>query len=530
MEPRGWSQVETEGSNRGGRMKTQDHSGCPRLGHKNDSPVDVGKPLEGNTTTKTELSSGHRQECSAMDEAGESHEMLGFMQSKKAAKRAKRTHSGHVRAASPRRDPKRKAHSLIDKVYRWDNLLSAWKRVRANKGAHGIDRATIRHFEADLEIHLREIQRKLMQRRYTPKPVRRVYIPKASDPKKRRPLGVPVVSDRIVQQAIVQIVDPIFDPEMSKRSYGYRKGRRAHDAIATAIQDAKDGYRQVLDADLAAFYENIDHDVAMSRVRARIADGRVLELIEAFLKAGVMENGVVSVAEAGTPQGGVLSPWISNLVLDDLDKAIEAKGWRHVRYADDFVVLCRSREEAIHALAHVKEVLEGLKLSLNETKTRLTDFENGFDFLGFRFQHFQLGIRPKAIDNFKDKVRKLTRRQLGRNVEAVLADLNPVLRGWAGYFGVSQVSKVMTVLDGWIRMRVRSFRYKRKCHHDNWRLPNKRLEKWGLLSLHQCRPALRLSYARPRRFQRAEPGSLQRGNHAGSPSALTAHAAQMVVS
>jgi group II intron reverse transcriptase/maturase len=381
-------------------------------------------------------------------------------------------------------------------VYRWENLYAAWRRVRANKGKHGLDRVSIRHFEADLEIHLREIQRKLMERRYTPKPVLRVYIPKTSNPKERRPLGIPVVSDRIVQQAILQIVDPIFDPEMSERSFGFRKGRKAHHAIAAAIADAKEGYRHVVDADVASFFDAIDYDVVMSRVRERIADGRVLDLIEAFLKAGVMEAGIVTVPPAGTPQGGVISPWLANLVLDDLDKAIEAKGWRHVRYADDFIVLCRSREDSEQALAYVKEVLAELKLSLHETKTRLTDFQEGFEFLGFRFRRYRLGIRDKAIERFKARARSLTRRHQGRNVDAVLADLNPVIRGWAGYFGVGEVKHMMACLDQWIRMRLRAFRSKRKCRNDNWRLPNRRLEKWGLLSLRKCRPALRLSYVR----------------------------------
>ncbi len=509
VEPRVRRQVDTEGSNRCGRMKSQDPSGRPSHEQRADSHTGVGKPLDGNSTTQPASSPRHRGESAGTDAVRESPPKLGFMQARKAAKKARRSQSGHARAVSPRRDPKRKAHSLIDKVYRWDNLVAAWKRVRANKGAHGIDRVTIRHFEADLETHLREIQRKLMERRYSPKPVRRVYIPKASDPKKRRPLGIPVVTDRVVQQAILQIVDPIFDPEMSERSFGFRKGRKAHDAIAAAIQDAKEGYRHVVDADIASFFDEIGHDVAMSRVRARIADGRVLDLIEAFLKAGVMEGGVVTVPEAGTPQGGVISPWIANLVLDDLDKAIEAKGWRHVRYADDFVVLCRNREEAVEALVYVEEVLKGLKLSLHETKTRLTDFWEGFEFLGFRFRRYRVGIRPQAIERLKDKVRTLTRRQQGRNVDAVLADLNPVLRGWARYFGVGEVTHVMSSLDSWIRMRLRAFRLKRKCHNDNWRLPNRRLEKWGLLSLLHCRPTLRLSYVRAKGFLGAEPGSLQ---------------------
>jgi RNA-directed DNA polymerase len=511
-------------------MTTKDRSLRPSHERSGSSPTSAGEPHDGHSSSGSAPPSRHRDGDAETGPVRDSQPKLGFMQALKAEKRARRRQAGHTRAASPRRDPKRKAHSLIDKVYRWENLLAAWKRVRANKGAHGLDRVTIRHFEADRDIHLREIQRKLKQHRYTPQPVRRVYIPKASDPTKRRPLGIPVVADRVVQQAILQVVEPIFDPELSDRSFGFRKGRKAHDAIATVIADGKEGYRHVVDADIASFFDEIGHDVAMSRIRARIADGRVLDLFDAFLKAGVMEGGVVTVPKAGTPQGGVISPWIANLVLDDLDKAIEATGWRHARYADDFVILCRSRKEAEQALATVKEVLEGLKLSLHETKTRLTDFREGFDFLGFRFHNYRLGIGSKVIERFKDKIRKLTRRHQGRNVDAVLADLNPVLRGWARYFGAGEVKQLMISLDSWIRMRLRAFRLKRKCHNDNWRLPNSRLERWGLLSLQICRPALRLSYARVRGSTRAEPGSLPRGHHAGSPSALTAHAVQMAAS
>jgi group II intron reverse transcriptase/maturase len=400
--------------------------------------------------------------------------------------------------------------------------------VRRNKGAHGLDRVTIRHFEADWETHLREIQRKLKERRYVPQPVRRVYIPKASDPRARRPLGIPVVADRIVQQALHQVLDPLFDHELSERSFAYRKGRKAHHAIATLLRDAEEGYRHVVDADLASFFDRLDHQVVMSRVRARIADGRVLRLIEAFLKAGVSESGVVTVPTEGCPQGGVISPWLSNLVLDDLDKALEARLYRHVRYADDFVVLCRSREEAEEALRYTKEVLSELKLSLNESKTRLSSFYEGFEFLGHRFRRYRLGIRDKAVDRFKDKVRLLTRRQQGRNVDAVLEDLNPVIRGFARYFGAAEVTTTLRDLDRWIRMRIRAFKFKRKCRNDNWRLPTPKLAKWGLLSLQDCRPGFRLLYEkRVERPWRAWSGSLRRGNHAGSPSVLTAHADQM---
>ena len=446
----------------------------------------------GHSAVGAKLPTGHRVGFFAARRAAESQRSS---QGDEGQQNLPKTSSGNARAVSPRRS-KRKAHSLIDKVYRWENLYRAWRRVRRNKGVHGLDRVTIRMFEADWEKHLREIQRKLMERRYVPSPVRRVYIPKTSQPKKRRPLGIPIVTDRIVQQAIFQIVDPLFDFTMSDRSFGFRKGRKAHHAIAALISDAKEGYRFVLDADITSFFDEIDHEVVMSCVRARIADGRVLDLFEAFLKAGVSEDGQVSVPIKGVPQGGVISPWLSNLVLDCLDKAVEKQGWRYARYADDFVVLCRSREEAQRALEFVKEVLGTLKLSFHESKTRLTDFEEGFEFLGFNFRHFRLGIRESSIKRFKNRVRSLTRRQQGRNVDAVLADLNPVLRGWVRYFGVAQVTLVLRTLDSWVRMRMRSFKYKRKSYHDNWRLPNKRLKRWGLLSLPECRPQLRLTYVR----------------------------------
>lgn len=425
--------------------------------------------------------------------AGPTSETREGEQSHEGLPKAQQEPPGHAQAASSRRRLL-KAHSLIDKVYRWENLCEAWKRVRRNKGAHGLDRVTINQFKANWEIHLREIQRKLMERRFEPVAVRRVYIPKASDSTQLRPLGIPTVADRIVQQAIVLILEPLFDNSMSSRSFGFRRGRKAHDAIATLIKDAQEGFRHVVDADIKSFFDKISHEVAMSRVRDRIADGRVLDLIEAFLKAGVFENGQVTVSTEGTPQGGVISPWLSNLVLDDLDKALEARGLRHVRYADDFVVLCRSRQEAEEALALVKEVLGRLGLSLHEDKSRLTDFSEGFEFLGFRFRRHRLGIRPKSIERFKERIRELTKRQQGRNVEAVLKDVTVVLRGWVAYFGVAEVTAVLGELDQWVRMRIRSFRLKRRSRHDNWRIPNRMLRRWGWFSMADVRPGVRLSY------------------------------------
>jgi group II intron reverse transcriptase/maturase len=304
-----------------------------------------------------------------------------------------------------------------------------------------------------------------------------------------------VVADRIVGQALLLVLDPLFDGQLSPRSFAYRKGRSAHDAVATLSRDVGEGYRIVVDADIASFFDRLDHQVVMSRVRARVADGRVLDLIEAFLKAGIHEAGVVHVPVEGTPQGGVISPWIANLVLDDLDKVLEAHQLRFVRYADDFVILCKTRQEAAQALALVREVLTELKLSLNEEKTSLTSTFQGFDFLGFQIRRGHLTVRPQSIERFKDKVRRLTRRQQGRNVDMVLQDLNPVLRGYARYFGVAEVTWLFQALDSWTRMRIRSFKVKRRRRTDNRRLPNKRLVRWGLLSLEATRNERRISFA-----------------------------------
>lgn len=416
-----------------------------------------------------------------------------------------------------------KHHSLIDKVYRWDNLWTAWRRVRRNKGAHGLDRVTIKTFEENVEMHLRELQRKLMQKRYRPLPVRRVYIPKVSDPTQLRPLGIPTVADRVCQQAVYQVLYPIFAAEFSARSYGFMVGRNAHQAIATLLQDGKDGHKSVVDADIASFFDRLDHGVVMSHVRRRIADGRVLALIEAFLKAGVLEGSVIRVPTEGSPQGGVISPLLANIVLDTFDKAIEARGWRHVRYADDFVILTRTPEEAAEALNVATEVLQELKLEVHPTKTRLTNFHKGFEFLGFHFRRGTLGPRQRSIAKYQADVRRKTRRQQGINVAAVIKMLNPSTRGWSRYFGPGEVGRTFTWLDGWTRMRVRGFRWKRRNHNDNWRIPTDMLAEWGLLSLQECRSELRLSYRRTK-TPRAGRNPLQRGNRTGSPSAVTPHA------
>ena len=261
----------------------------------------------GHTAVEPELKVGHQTASPESAPGGESPPTGGTVERPETLVTA---NPGRTLVHGPR-GTRLKAHSLIDKVYNWDNLVRAWRRVRRNKGTHGLDRVTIRHFEADWETHLREIQRKLQQRRFKPQPVRRVYIPKASNPKKKRPLGIPVVADRIVGQALLLVLDPLFDSQMSERSFGFRRGRKAHDALATLIRDGKEGYRHVVNVDIDSFFDWLDPQVVMSRLRDRIADGPVLDLFEAFLKAGIHEGGVVYVPTEGTPQGGVISPWIS---------------------------------------------------------------------------------------------------------------------------------------------------------------------------------------------------------------------------
>jgi RNA-directed DNA polymerase len=393
----------------------------------------------------------------------------------------------------------RKAHSLIDKVYSWSNLWTAWRRVRANKGAPGVDRLTIEAFAPLAHLHLQELQRKLMQDRYVPNAVRRAYIPKASDPTKQRPLGIPTILDRVCQQAVRQVLEPVFEPYFSDRSFAYRPCRSPAQAMLTLQADIQDGYHSVLDADIQSFFDRLDHTVIMTLVSARVADGRVLKLIEAFLTAPIREpDGTIRIPTEGTPQGGVVSPLLANVVLDVLDKAIEAKGWRHVRYADDFVVLTKSLQEARSAHDYIQSVLEGLRLTLHPDKTSVGNVRQGFAFLGFHVRNGNVAIKAKAIDLFKEQVRHLTRRQQGCNVDAVLSRLNPLLRGWAGYYGGAEVQNLFRTLDSWIRMRIRCFRLQHRRATHNARLPNSKLKRWGLLSLSDLRPHHRYTFRRER--------------------------------
>lgn len=384
-----------------------------------------------------------------------------------------------------------KAHSLIDKVYSWNNLMGAWRAVRRNKGAHGLDRVSIKDFERNLEQNLSEIQRKLQQDRFFPSPVRRTYIPKDWTGKRLRPLGIPTVADRVVQQALRQVLDPIFDPTFSAVSFGFRRGRRAHDAVTRTLEYKKEGYKHVVDADIQSFFDQIDHRVVMSLVSRRVADGRLLRLIESFLKAGIFENGVVHVPAEGTPQGGVISPLLANVVLDYLDKVLESKGLRFVRYADDFLVFTRTLQEAERALAVVQEVIQQLGLKLSSEKTKVTRFSEGFDFLGFHITSWSVSVSHRSLQEFKSMVRHVTRRHQGKSLQQVITDLHPRMRGWVNYFGRAHVTSLCDELDCWIRMRLRAFKSKRKRHTDNRRIKNKYFFRRGLTPLREMFPSER---------------------------------------
>jgi len=363
-------------------------------------------------------------------------------------------------------------------------LADAFQAVRRNRGCGGVDKVSIARFERHLDCHLTELSRMLREGQYQPLPVRRVLIPKLNGA--TRPLGIPAVRDRVVQQAVLTAVQPLVEPLFSEASYGFRPRRSALQAVQKVQECLDQGYVYVVDADIKDFFGTLHHQVLMDKVRQAIPDRAVTRLIWQFLTAGIMEEGTVRNAEAGTPQGGVISPLLANLYLNEFDRKAANREWKLVRYADDFVILCKSVNAAGAALKKAREILGTLHLELAEEKTRLTEYAQGFDFLGYRFQRYHGNYkwpRRKAVAAFKDKVRRHTRRQQPKNVAMVITKLNPVIRGWGHYFKYGNVKNRYRELDGWIRMRLRSFIAKQKQASGNWRYPNAHFRKLGLCSL-----------------------------------------------
>jgi RNA-directed DNA polymerase len=381
-----------------------------------------------------------------------------------------------------------KAHSLTGRIT-LDLMRRSFRNVKRNRGAAGIDKVSIVMFEANLEQNLLALMRDLKTRgAFQPLPLRRVHIPKG--PGQTRPLGIPAVRDRVAQEVLRQLLSPLFERLFHDDSYGFRPGRNCHQAVQRVLQLHRLGHTHVLDADIKGFFDNIPHAVIMAGVAAEVADGNILGLVERFLRAGVMEDGVFQPTQLGTPQGGVISPLLANIALNSLDWHLHEHGLRFVRYADDFVVLCQTESQVQEAFALVQQHLTSLGLTLSAEKTKTTKFREGFAFLGFAISSWSVAMRPKSMEKFKTRIRDLTPRHHNLDDETV-TKLNRVIRGTANYFATtfSTVGNTFRCLDRWIRMRLRCMRFKRKSRADNGRLRLRHFRDLGLLTLSHLRPA-----------------------------------------
>jgi len=386
-------------------------------------------------------------------------------------------------------------HSLIDKVYAVRTLWAAWEKVQANDGAGGVDRETIGGFARTAEKSIEELSGQLREGRYRPQPVRRVMIPKPGTTQER-PLGIPTVRDRVVQTALRMVLEPIFEREFARESFGFRPGRSCHQALARVETLLAEGYTQVVDADLKSYFDTIPHAALLARVKAKVVDGRILELVECFLKQGVMEElKGWRPTDTGTPQGGVVSPLLANVYLDALDWKLHLGGWELVRYADDFVILCRTREHAEEVLGVVRHWCDEAGLQLHPQKTRLVDLSErgGFDFLGYHFERTTgRWPRVKSRESLAHKLHGLTRRNCGENLSELIRErLNPIVRGWMNYFRRSSNAADFRAVDSYLRARLRAILRKRRGLRghsrspDQQRWPNRYFDELGLLSLEQ---------------------------------------------
>ena len=379
--------------------------------------------------------------------------------------------------------------TLMDKVFAERNLQAAFTKVARNGGAAGVDHVSVTDFEERLDANLRELAQGLRADTYRPQAVRRVALPKPGS-QETRPVGIPTVRERVVQGAVRQVLEPIFEREFAAHSYGFRPQRGCKDALRRVNELLKAGYQQVVDVDLKSYFDSIPHERLLQRVRERVTDGRVLRLVESFLKAGIFDGLQEWTPEAGTPQGAVLSPLLSNIYLNPLDHLLVEHGLEMVRYADDFVILCRSDAEAQRALALVRQWTAEAGLTLHPTKTRIVDARTtSFEFLGYRFDRGKHFPRTQSVAKFRDRVRAKTKRKDGRKLTAIIADLNRTLRGWFGYFKHSYRT-VFPSLDGWVRRRLRRILLKRRGQdgpgrsrfvHQLW--PNAYFAEHGLFSL-----------------------------------------------
>ena len=348
-----------------------------------------------------------------------------------------------------------KWYSLIDKIYHKDNLTMAFKAVKRNHGAPGYDGETVELFAENIDENIEFLHQALKTKTYLPSPVKRVEIDKPDGGV--RLLGIPTVKDRVVQQAVVNIIEPLFDDQFHPSSYGYRPKKSQHMAVAKAQHFLRNGLEHVVDMDLSKCFDTLDHEIMMNEVGKTISDGSVLKLIEQFLKSGIIVDGSFESSEIGSPQGGVISPLLSNIYLNTFDQKIKTNSsYRMVRYADDILIFTNSKREAGNALTWATQILEvELKLTVNKEKTTTTSLKEGVSFLGFLVRKRVVSIDPKRIRRFKEKVRELTKRNSGVPIEVVIARLNRYLRGWINYYRVANIKKLCIVNMSWIRRRLR---------------------------------------------------------------------------
>jgi RNA-directed DNA polymerase len=358
--------------------------------------------------------------------------------------------------------------NLMEQVLSRENLHRAWKQVKSNQGAPGIDGMALDDFATYARQHWDKVRESLRDGSYQPTPVRRVIIPKPGG-KGERLLGVPTVLDRVIQQAILQVLTPIFDPEFSESSYGCRPKRSAQGAIKQVKEYAKQGYRGVVDLDLEKFFDTVNHDVLMFRVARKLRDKRLLSLIGRYLRAGMMVEGVVQATERGVPQGSPISPLLANILLDDLDQELEKRGHRFVRYVDDLVILVKTPRTGKRVMASVTRYMtQVLRLKVNPLKSRLCRIER-LEYLGFTFQGIRIIWSDRAFQDFKHRLRGLTSRRWRVSMEHRIERINQYLRGWMGYFGISQLYGPIPELDGWLRRGIRM------CYWKQWRRPRTRI-------------------------------------------------------
>ena len=384
--------------------------------------------------------------------------------------------------------------SLIDKVYSLKTLNIAWEQVKSNKGSAGIDRVSIEKFEHKAQIYLQELEQSLKEQSYNPQPVKRVYIPKAGA--KKRPLGIPVIKDRIVQTAIKMVIEPIFENEFLDMSYGFRPLRGCKDALREVDHLLKDGYTWVVDADIQSYFDTIPHDNLMRLLEEKISDNSLLNLIHKYLKQNIIDGAKNWTPIAGTPQGAVLSPLLANIYLHPMDVMLTDLGLKVVRYADDFVILSKTQKEAELAFEKVKEWVNNVGLTLHPDKTNIGNASikgQGFEFLGYRFESGKRFVRNKSLKSFRDKVRAKTKRSRSGSINEIIADLNPMLRGWFEYFKHAYKT-TFNSNDGFVRRRLRAILLKRNkkknCFGKNLnahkQYPNTYFAELGLFTSHKA--------------------------------------------